>query len=164
LKWRRSRRAGHIASQREDPQRVNRTPWCARRRWTVNKEKILETHPELFKGATGYTFLENLYGSVDPGNGATRLEVGNPVSSLILTAYGSKAPGILGGSAGVVSLAGPFLVGSAGANEGDFDLDAQFLFYPGRRLCAKPPPFRFLPGQTPGLNRQTVFRKSQTPP
>ena len=64
-------------------------------------------------GATGYTFLENIYGSVDPGNGATRLEVGNPVSSLMLTAYGSKSPGILGGSAGVVSLAGPLLVGNA---------------------------------------------------
>ena len=66
-------------------------------------------------GATGYTFLENIYGSVDPGNGATRLEVGNPVSTLMLTAYGSKAPGILGGAAGVVSLAGPLLVGNTAA-------------------------------------------------
>jgi hypothetical protein len=65
--------------------------------------------------APGYTFLENLVGTVDPGVGATRLEVGNPASSLMLTAYGSGAPGILKGSAGVVSLAGPFLVGSAGS-------------------------------------------------
>jgi hypothetical protein len=64
-------------------------------------------------GATGYTFLENIFGSVDPGNGATRLEVGNPVSTLMLTAYGSQSPGILAGSAGVVSLAGPLLVGNA---------------------------------------------------
>jgi hypothetical protein len=67
--------------------------------------------------APGYTFLENLVGTVDPGVGATRLEVGNPASSLMLTAYGSGAPGILKGSAGVVSLAGPFLVGSAGTGD-----------------------------------------------
>jgi hypothetical protein len=97
-------------------------------------------------GGTGYTFLENLYGSVDPGNGATRLQVGNPVSSLMLTAYGSKSPGILGGSAGVVSLAGPLLVGNAAAN-------APLYLYAGNAYTA--PQFTLTSTGKVGIGTQT---------
>ena len=97
-------------------------------------------------GATGYTFLENIYGTVDPLNGATRLEVGNPVSSLMLTAYGSQAPGILKSSAGVVSLAGPFLVGSAGAG------DSLYL-YAGNAYTA--PQFTLTSTGSVGIGTQT---------
>ena len=97
-------------------------------------------------GATGYTFLENLYGSVDPGNGATRLEVGNPVSTLMLTAYGSNAPGILGGSAGVVSLAGPLLVGNAAAG-------APLYLYAGNAYTA--PQFTLTSTGFVGIGTQT---------
>jgi len=95
--------------------------------------------------ATGYTFLENLYGSVDPGVGATRLEVGNPVSTLMLTAYGSGSPGILGGSAGVVSLAGPLLVGNAAAGK-------PLYLYAGNNYTA--PQFTLLATGSVGIGTQ----------
>jgi hypothetical protein len=95
--------------------------------------------------ATGYTFLENIYGSIDPGNGATRLEVGNPVSSLMLTAYGSQSPGILARSAGLVSLAGPLLVGNAAAG-------APLYLYAGNSYTA--PQFTLLATGSVGIGTQ----------
>jgi hypothetical protein len=62
--------------------------------------------------ATGYTNLVNVQNTIDPGTGATGIQVSNPVSTLLLRAYGSTAPGVLASAAGIVSATGSgFIVG-----------------------------------------------------
>jgi len=61
---------------------------------------------------TGYTNLVNIQNTVDPGTGATGLQISNPVSTLLFRAYGSTAPGILASAAGILGTVGSsFIIG-----------------------------------------------------
>lgn len=58
---------------------------------------------EILSSATGFTVLARVNGSVDPLNGATRFEIGNPMSLIRFQAYGSSAAGILANASGITA-------------------------------------------------------------
>ncbi len=86
--------------------------------------------------STGYTSVYTLLGLNDPGNGATRFGLSNPVSGFFFNAYGSTAPGSLAGAAGLFATGSRLAIGGGINTPVSFFANNQYLSSAGHLFIA----------------------------